>query len=50
MTGNKVRRRESERREKDLEREREQYSGERKWHGLILTVGLNQQRLLMLDA
>jgi hypothetical protein len=53
MMGNKARRRERKtEREKDLrrEREREQYSGERKWRVLILTVGLNQQRLLMLDT
>ncbi len=30
------------RREKDLGRGREQHRGERKWHGLISTVGLNQ--------
>jgi hypothetical protein len=41
MTGNKARRRESEtERERDLGREGEQHSGERKWRGLILTVGL----------
>jgi hypothetical protein len=32
-------------RERYLGREGEQHSGERKQHGLILTVGLNQQRL-----
>jgi hypothetical protein len=37
-------------REKDLGREGEQYSGERKLHGLILTVGLNQQHLLTLNT
>ncbi len=38
--------REGEReRERDLGREEEQHSGERKWRGLILTVGLNQQHL-----
>ncbi len=36
--------------EKDLGREREQHSGERKWRGLILTVGLNQQHLLTLNT
>ncbi len=36
--------RESER-ERDLGREGEQHSGKRKWRGLILTVGLNQQHL-----
>ncbi len=35
-------------REKDLGIEGEQHSGERKQRGLILTIGLNQQRLLML--
>ncbi len=43
MTGNKARRRESEtEREKELGREGEQPSGERKRHGLILTVCLNE--------
>jgi hypothetical protein len=51
MTGNKARRRESEtEREKDFGREVEQNSGERKRHGLILTIGLNQQHLLMLNT
>jgi hypothetical protein len=46
MTGKKARRRESEtERERDLGREGEQHSGGRKWHGLILTIGLNQQHL-----
>ncbi len=37
-------------RERDLGREREQQSGERKWRGLILTVGLNQQHLQILTT
>ncbi len=32
-------------RERDLGREGEQHGGGRKWHGLILTVGLNKQHL-----
>jgi hypothetical protein len=32
-------------RKRDLGREGEQHSGRRKWRGLILTVGLNQQHL-----
>ncbi len=37
-------------REKDLGREGEQHSGERKQRGLILTVGPNQQCLLTLNT
>ncbi len=44
MMGNKARRRESET-ERNLGRKGERHSGERKRRGLILTVGLNQQRL-----
>jgi hypothetical protein len=47
MMGNKARRRE---REKNLGREGEQHSGERKQCGLIPIVGLNQQHLLTLNT
>jgi hypothetical protein len=36
---------ERETKEKDLGREGETHSGERKWCRVILTVGLNQQHL-----
>ena len=48
MTRNKARRRESEtERERNLGREGEQHSSKRNWHGQILTIGLNQQPLLI---
>jgi hypothetical protein len=37
-------------RERGLGREGEQHNSERKWHGLILTVGLNQQNLRTLNT
>jgi hypothetical protein len=37
-------------REKDLGREGKKHSGERKWRGLILTVGLNQQHQQTLNT
>ncbi len=44
--GKKARKRESEtERERETWGEGEQHSNERKWCGLILTVGLNQQHL-----
>jgi len=46
MTGKKARKRESET-ERDLGREGEQHRGQRKRWGLILTVGLNQQHLII---
>jgi hypothetical protein len=49
--GNKARRREREtERERYLGREGEQHRSKRKLHGLILTVGLNQQRLQILTT
>jgi hypothetical protein len=39
MTWKRVRRRE----ERNLGREGEQHNSRRKWRGLILTIGLNQQ-------
>ncbi len=44
MMGKKARKRERET-ERDVGREGEQHSGDRKQSGLILTVGLNQQHL-----
>jgi hypothetical protein len=44
---NNARRRESEKERERFGREGEAHSDERKWRGLILTVGLNQQRLLI---
>jgi len=51
MMGNKARGSERKtERERFGERGREQHSSERKWRGLISTIGLNQQHLLKLDT
>ncbi len=51
MTGHKARRRKREtHRERKIWGEREQHSGARRWRGLILTVGLNQQHLQTLNT